>query len=133
MTLRTAGSAGQLIQFVGNRGRIDALAAVQMALDTPVTIPAGATYSFTEGGALYVGYNKEGALVVQGVHGVEAQAVDVEVAQPHQRVVDDEAPPGVIRAVRDRQRDSAADRALPRFTSRKGDERCTIEFRRIGV
>lgn len=31
-----------------------------------VTIPAGATYSFAEGGALYVGYNKEGALVVQG-------------------------------------------------------------------
>ena len=32
-----------------------------------------------------------GARVVQGVHGVEAQAVDVEVAQPHQRVVDDVA------------------------------------------
>jgi hypothetical protein len=31
-----------------------------------VTIPAGATYSFTEAGAIYVGYNKEGALVVQG-------------------------------------------------------------------
>ena len=31
-------------------------------------------------------------VVEQRVHGVEAQPVDVEVAQPHQRVVDDEAP-----------------------------------------
>ncbi len=31
-----------------------------------VTIPAGATYAFTDGAALYVGYGKTGTLVVQG-------------------------------------------------------------------
>ena len=38
-------------------------------------------------------------LVQEGVHGVEPQRVDVEVAQPPQRVVDEYAAPAAARAV----------------------------------